>query len=59
VAKYDEPITMGSLGNVLFNEMKEGKSPGSNGLTTIFYKKFLVHSKITFDRLSEKMLGRR
>jgi hypothetical protein len=35
----DKPITKGTLGSVLFKDMAEGKSPGSDGLSVKFYKK--------------------
>jgi exonuclease III len=36
----DKPITLGTLGSVLYKDMSEGKSPGSDGLSVRFYMKF-------------------
>jgi hypothetical protein len=38
--KLDSPITLNELTTVLFNEMAPNKSPGSDGITVLFLRKF-------------------
>ena len=43
-------ISEGEIKNVLFEKMNPGKSPGNDGLTVAFYKRF-------WDRLGEHYLA--
>jgi len=41
----DRPISEGELGNTLFKHMKEGKSPGNDGLTVLLYRTYWLKLK--------------
>jgi hypothetical protein len=46
VSKIGRPITIPELSTTLFSRMNPGKSPGNDGLTVAFYKKFWSELKL-------------
>jgi hypothetical protein len=47
-SRLARPITMAEVSTTLFQRMNDGKSPGSDGLTVAFYKKFWENLKEPF-----------